>query len=221
MAEQTETTSLLREIDDELRHERYKKLWQKYGVYLVAFAAALVAGVAGYQGWRSYDLNLRREAGERLEKAKELASREEREAARAQLAALARDARPGYAMLARFQEAALLARAGDHAGAAALYRSIAEGSGADSLYRDLAMLLGAMHEARVADPALLIERLKPLTAPDNPWRHSARELQAALAGLVGDRERARELLANLTQDVQAPEGLRQRAEEMLAVLEGK
>jgi hypothetical protein len=67
-----------------------------------------------------------------------------------------------------------------------------------------------------ADAARLAEQLSPLTAPDRPWQYSARELSALLALRSGETERARELLTGLSVDVQAPEGIRTRAEEMLS-----
>ncbi|MCH7664263.1 MAG: hypothetical protein IH859_10405 [Chloroflexi bacterium] len=41
MADQTQD-SFLREIEEELRQERYAKLWKKYGNYLIAAALAFV-----------------------------------------------------------------------------------------------------------------------------------------------------------------------------------
>jgi hypothetical protein len=62
--------------------------------------------------------------------------------------------------------------------------------------------------------------LAPLTADGNAWRHSARELTALLMLRKGDTTGARDLLTALSADVAAPAGLRQRAEELLAGLEG-
>jgi hypothetical protein len=105
--------SLLREIDDELRHEKYAKLWKKYGKYVVAFAVLLVVGVAGYQGWRSWDLKTRTEQSNRFLAALDLRANGDLESARKALAELAGDAGKGYATLARFQEAALMENLGD------------------------------------------------------------------------------------------------------------
>ena len=64
MAEKTEDEILFQEIDEELRHDQWHKLWQAYGKYAVAAAVVLVLGVAGYKGWQSYDISSRNEAGE-------------------------------------------------------------------------------------------------------------------------------------------------------------
>ena len=212
--------SLLREIDEELRQERYAELWRKYGNYVIGAAATLVLGVAGYQGWNTYDISTRRAEGERFFDAQRLADSNQPEAAQRSFARLAEDAGAGYALLARFQNAALTAQTGDRLAAAAAYRELAEDTGIDALYRDLALVLGALQEVNAADPTALIRRLAPLTADDNPWRYSAREITAILARRSGDVAKARELFSGLAGDEAAPQGIRVRAAELLAILGG-
>ena len=38
---------IFREIDEELRQERFEKLWQSYGKYIIAAIVAVVVGVGG------------------------------------------------------------------------------------------------------------------------------------------------------------------------------
>ena len=42
--------SLFREVDEEVRQEQYKKLWDKFGNYFVALCVIIVAAVAGVKG---------------------------------------------------------------------------------------------------------------------------------------------------------------------------
>ncbi len=211
--------SLFREIEEDLRHERFAKLWKRYGNYVIGAAFAVVLSVAGYQGWRAYDIATRQSDGERFAEALKLAGDNQTQAAEEAFAGLAADATRGYALLARFQEAALLAKGGERAAAAA-YEDLAADSGVDAVYRDLAVILGALHEMNGtgAGAGDLSNRLAPLTADGNPWRHSAKELTAVLAARAGNRTKARELFTALAADVTAPQGIRARAGEMLAIL---
>ena len=59
-----ESDVLFQEIEDDLRQEQTNKLWTDYGKYIVGAALALVIGVAGFQGWKNYDLEKRQVAGE-------------------------------------------------------------------------------------------------------------------------------------------------------------
>ena len=64
----------------------------------------------------------------------------------------------------------------------------------------------------------LTTSLDRLTADENPWRYSARELNAVLAKQSGDMNKAEKLLNELTADESAPQGIRLRAKELLAGL---
>lgn len=208
--------SLFREIEEDLRHERWTKLWKRYGTYASGAVLALVLSVAGYQGWRAYDITTRQSDGERFAAALKLAGDKQTQAAAEAFAGMAADATAGYALLARFQEAALMAQRGEPAVAA--YADLAQDPGVDAVYRDLAVILGAFHEINGPGTGDLSARLAPLTADGNPWRHSAKELTAVLAVRTGDRTKARALFTALAADATAPQGIRARAGEMLAIL---
>ncbi len=207
--------SLFREFEEDLRQEHWAKLWKRYGNYAVGAVLALVLSVAGYQGWRAYDIAARQSDGERFAAALKLAGDKQTQAAAEAFAGLAADATAGYALLARFQEAALLAKRGEPAAA---YADLAADPGVDAVYRDLAVILGAFHEMNGPGAGDLSARLAPLTADGNPWRHSAKELTAVLAARAGDRTKARALFTALAADATAPQGIRARAGEMLAIL---
>ncbi len=209
--------SLFREIDEDLRHEKYAKLWKQYGVHVVAAAVLLVAGVAGYQGWRQYDINTREALGERFAGAMKLARDDSPAVASKAFSRLAREG-DGYSVLARFQEAALLAGSKDRAAAASIYRELANDNGVDAVYRDLAVVLGVLQEMEGGDSSDLTLRLAPLTVDSNAWRHSAREISAVLAFSSGDRDKAVEIFGGLAKDASAPDGIRARAGEMLGAI---
>ncbi len=213
--------SLFREIDEELRQEQYTKLWKRYGVYVIAAAVTLVAGVGGYQAWRAYDVRSRTADGNRFEVAATLAAEGQTGAALQAFTDLARDGSTGYRLLARFNEAALLARSGDAAGALATYAELAGDPDEDPVYRDLAAILGALQSLAGggAPGADLMARLDAIITEGGPWRHSAREITAVLAHRSGERARARDLFTALRDDAETPPAMRARAAEMLAVLE--
>jgi len=214
--------SLLREIDEDLRKERYAKLWKSYGNCVIAGAVALVVGVAGFQGWYSYDLDRREADGEQLVRAMNK-SAEDPTAAMSELRSLAGSADSGYATLARFQEAALLAKGGDQQAAITIYRELATEAD-DPIYRDLAVVLGAQHQLASAgssvDRVELERTLQPITADDNPWRYSAREIMGILALQAGDNAKAVEIFSALAADLRAPQGIRSRAAELQAAAGG-
>jgi hypothetical protein len=213
-------SDIFREIEEDLQRDRYKKLWAKYGNVVIAAAIGLVVATGGWEAWKTYKLRRDQAFGQRYAEALTLAQAGKTTEASAAFTKLAEEAGAGYSALARLQEAALLAKAGNVDGAIAVYDALAADGRVARPYRDLATLLGVLHGIDKGDPAALARRLEPLTAAGSPWRHSALELSAILAERTGDKARAAQLYAQLADDATAPADIRARAAEMLAALKG-
>jgi len=210
-------SDIFREIDEELRRDNFLKLWQRYGKYVIVAAVVLVAATAVAAGWREYLSRQRQAEGVRYAAALDLARQGKDQEAAGAFAGIAQNSNAGRAVLARLEEAALKAKAGDQPGALALYQSIASDGAADQAYRDLANLLAARLELD-KDPKDAAARLAPLTDAGNPWHASALELTAIAALDQGDKTKARATYQRLADDLAAPQGVRARAAEMVAAL---
>ena len=214
--------SLLREIDEDIRRERYARLWKRFGNYIVAAIVAILLGVGGYQFWQHRVEAQREEASAQLSSATALIATD-RAAAEQNLASLAGDGPAGIAVLAALRQAALLAESGDGQAARAVYQQV-QRSASDPLYRDLAVLREAMvaleKENMPIDADAIIEKLKPLTTDGSSWRFSARELTALLASRSGQIAEARNLLATLSADPLAARDVRERAQQLMGDLAG-
>ncbi|GAB6054042.1 tetratricopeptide repeat protein [Magnetospira thiophila] len=221
MAEQKDPTQdmLFREVEEDLRAEQLAAFWKTWGNWIIGAAVALVVCVAGYQGWRNYDVSSRNAEGERFASALQLARTEQTDQAISALSQMGQDSRDGYAMMALYREASLLAKKGDRKAASLVFAKLADDSRFPALYRDMAMVLSALNDMDQGTTAELISRLEPIATDDNPWRHSARELIAALSYKAGDMDKAKQLYQRLSEEVGIPTGLRNRATEMLAVLD--
>ena len=210
-------SDIFKEIDEELRRESFAKLWKRYGVYLIGFVVVVILGTGVYVGWRQYDARLRAEEGERYQIALDLMHQDKFKEANAAFAALAQNS-ARRAVLARFEEAAIMARNGDLAGATARYEAIAGDGSVDSAVRDLATILAAQYGLAHGNAAQIITRLQPLVATDGPWRPSAIELTALAQLKTGDKKAARANYQRLADDRTVPQGMRTRAAEMAAAL---
>ena len=210
------------EVQEELRAERARRLATRWGGVFGAVAIAALLGVGGWQGWQWWQARQANQAATvflEVSRATE-AEGADMKAAGDRFVALADQAPAGYRTLARLRAAALRAEVGDRPGALALWDAVASDAGADPLYRDLASLMWSLHGLDSQDPALLSARLAPLVAESNPWRASARELQALVAVRRGETEEARRTLQALASDVTAPPGVRDRAARLAARLDG-
>jgi len=209
-------SDIFREIDDELRRENLLQLWSRYGRYIIAAAVLLVLIGAGIFAWRQHLASERLAQAKRYTAALALARQNKEEEAAKLFATLANGG--GYGIPAGFQEAALLAKAGDRQGAIAAYDRLAASATVGREYRDLAVLFSVMHQLPDGDPQAAIQLLAPLTENGNPWRASALDVTAAAKLKAGDRGGALEIYQTLADDLAAPRALRARAAEMVAAL---
>ncbi len=209
------------EVDEDLRAERVRKIFQRYGGLMVGAAVLVVAGVAGWQGWTWYQAReANRAATAYLTATAQLDDPKvvDRKPALDALAALAKDGSPAYRTLARLREAAVAWDAGDKPAALALWNSVAADSAADPLLRDIASLQWAMHQIDAGDAGQVGTRLAALAGPENKLHALAQEGEALLAIRQGKPDAARDILRRLAQDTTAPDGVRARANGLLAQL---
>jgi hypothetical protein len=210
-------SDIFREIDEELRRDNLLKLWSHYGRYVIALAVLVLVIAGGVMAWRDHQLTERRAQSARYASALSLAG-EGKDADAAKVFAAVGLEGGGYATLASFEEAELLAKSGDRKGAVAVYDRIAAERSLAPALREMAVLLSVMHGMADADPHSIIDRLAPMTAAGNPWRPTALELTAAARLKSGDKTGALDLYKSLADDLTAPQGLRARAAEMAAAL---
>lgn len=211
---------LFKEVDEEIRRDRYTEIWKSYGKYITGAVAGVVLVTAAVVFWQRYQASVAGEEGEKYAAAVELAQSGKSDEATKALAAIAADSGTGYKTMARLQAAALHAEKGETREAAALYDAIAADSGADQMLRDLARLLSVLTELDTGKPDELEAKIAPLAKGDGPWHHSALELTGLLAQKSGDVKRAREIFTRLADDATAPSNLRARARILLGSLGG-
>lgn len=211
--------SFLREVDEAVRQERYKRLWDRYGIYVIALAVLIVVGVAGYKGWNYWRNQQAAEAGARFVGALTLREEGQKEDALAAFRELAEDGPAGYRTLSRFQLAAVDAKAGRKEEAVDAYDALAADSGVSRILRDYARIQAAALLVDEGDLGAMKERIGDLAeSDDNAFRHSARELLGLTAYRAGNNSEAERYFTRALTDPGIPQNLRRRAEMMLALV---
>lgn len=210
-------SELFDEVDEEVRREQLKKLWDRYSIYIVAMALLIIAAVGGWRGYQYLEAKKAAEAGAAFDKAVELSEQNKHAEAETAFNDLAAKAPSGYRMLARLRAAAEAANR-DPQAAAKLYDEIAADRSVAAPEQDLAKVRAAGLLLESASYPNMLQRLEPATAPGSTFRHSARELLALSALRANDTAAARRWLDLIAGDGQTPPSLRSRAEAMQALL---
>lgn len=210
-------SDIFTEVDEEVRREQLKKLWARYGNYVIALAFLVIAAVAGWRGYQYWEARKAAEAGAAYDIASQLADQGKGQDAEAAFAKLAADGTAGYRQLARLREAAALSTS-DPKAAVATYDAIAKDNAGQPLVGDLAAVRAAILLVDTAKLDEMTQRLEPLTQQNRPFRHTARELLALSAWHNVDVAATRKWSEAAKNDLDAPAALRARMDVLTALL---
>jgi len=215
------------EVSDDLRGERTLRLLQRFGGLIIAAALLVVLGVAAQQGYLWHQTRQDNQAAtqylqitQAIDAQGDTASNDQRIADARQLTGFAANAPAGYRTLSRLRAAGLYAAAGQLPQAATLWNAVSADTSADILLRNLADLMWAQQELGTAPNADIAARLQPLTGSQNPFHGLAQETQALLYVREGKIDQAKALFSQIASDPGAPDGVRNRADGLLAKLNG-
>ena len=102
-------SELFDEVDEEVRRDQLKRLWDQYSIYIIAGALLIIAGVGGWRGYQYLEAQKAAAAGAAFDQAVELSEQNKHAEAEAAFNDLAAKAPSGYRMLARLRAAAEVA----------------------------------------------------------------------------------------------------------------
>jgi hypothetical protein len=210
-------SELFDEVDEEVRREQLKKLWDQYSIYIIAVAFLIIAAVAGWRGYEYLEAQKAAEAGAAFDAALELSEQNKHAEAEAAFGKLATTAPAGYRMLARLRAAGEAAARDPQAGAK-MYDELAADRSVGAEQQDLARVRAAGLLLDTDNYPNMLQRLEAATKPEATFRHTARELLALSAWRANDTTAARQWLDMIANDGETPAAMRTRAEALQALL---
>jgi hypothetical protein len=188
----------IQEVSDELKAERLREWWQRFGSWVAAACVALILATIGYQ----YHTNSLQQANESvtslLSSTREMIDRKQYEAAAKSLLALPDNA-GDITLLARIKAADALTKAGKAAEAKAQWEAIAANKTQPALANYAQLRLGQTN-----------------LAPEAPYSALAIEMQAVNLFHQGNKTEAQKLLTSLIESPETPPATRDRVSELLA-----
>ncbi|MFG1480297.1 tetratricopeptide repeat protein [Xanthobacter sp. V4C-4] len=204
-------TDIFHEIQEDLRRERMRKLWDRYGIVLIAAVVLAVAGAAAWSGYSYWRQQQAVAASLALQDAVDLNAAGKFTEAEAAFQEIARSGPQGYRAIALFH-AANAAAARDKAAGVAAFDAIAADGGLNALVREMARLRAGLILLDTSDLADVSRRVGDLAAGTGPLRNPAREMLAVAQLKAGDRAAANATATRITEDAGATAGVRSRAE---------
>ncbi|WP_162244669.1 tetratricopeptide repeat protein [Aureimonas sp. Leaf454] len=210
--------SFFREVNEEIRHERTRALWARFGRALIAIAILAVLATGGWVAWKAWQERQANASGDRYLSALDLASAGNLTAAVQQLEELTQDGYGAYPNLARMRIATVRVAEGDTGAAVAALDGIANDAKTPQPMRDMAAIRAAyilVDSGTLDDVRARAERL---TGDAEALRSAARETLGLASWKAGDNEAAKGFFQQIRDDGGAPAGIALRAGLMLEMI---
>ena len=208
----------LREVDDALRQDEMLGLFKRYGVPIGAVVVALLLGLAGYLYWDHSSKEAAGAVSEQFTLALDKVEGRNLPAADEELTGVVAKGGAGSAAAAKLLRGGIAFEQNKPADAAKLFAEVAADGDAPQPFRDLASIREMSVKFDTIPPQQVIDRLKPLAAPGNPWFGNAGELVAIAYMKQGRNDLAGPLLAAIARDETVPDSLRRRTRQLAGLL---
>ena len=208
----------LREVDDALRQDEMLGVFQRYGKPIGLAVALGLATFAGVLWWNDDQATKAGERGEKMTLALDDLDQSKIDPANKQLLALSQESAPGPKAAAQMLRAGMALQQGRRDEALKLFAAVSADTSAPQPYRDLATIREVAANFDALPPQQVIDRLKPLAVPGNPWFGSAGELVGMAYLKQNNTVLAGPLFAAISRDKDAPESLRNRVRQLAGLL---
>lgn len=214
-------SDIFQEVDEDIRREQMRRLWDRFGPYVLAAAVLIVVATAGYKGWEYWQERQAQAMGDRFIAALQAANDGKHDEALKAFQEISKDGSGGYPALARFRVASEEALNGNHSGAVADFTALSNDSSVNPDIQAMAKLRAALLTVDTASFADMQSRIGDLATVGSPWRQSAREILGLAAWRTGDYAASRKYFDEIANDVDTSRELHDRAQIMLALIAAK
>ncbi|MBX3576065.1 MAG: tetratricopeptide repeat protein [Rhizobiaceae bacterium] len=212
--------SFIREVNEEMRQDQARALWDRYGPIALGVAILVVIGTALWVAYDYWDSARANAAGDQFSQALDLANGGKADEALAALKALEDDGYGSYPLLARMRAGTVLYDKGDFTGAVSAFDAVSGDTSVPDSIRDMARLRAGLILVDHGSYADVSARVEPLNNDTNTLRHAAREALGLSAWKAGNFADALTLLDKVSSDDTAPRNTRERATLLAELIRG-
>lgn len=210
--------AFIQEVDEDLKNENLKKLWDKYGLYIIVTVVLILTATVSFETFKvlhekrnqtwsdkySYAINLQLQ-GKDAESLKVLNE-------------IIEHKHDIYSDLAKVQVSNIYFEQGDTAKAIEELENIINDKETNKKLRDITTIKLASYKLDTAPREEITALLSPLATTDNSWTNIAKEMLAMLEIREGNIEGAKEIYNDILSSPSLPDVLRYRVQDMLTVL---
>ncbi len=208
----------MREVDEAVRQDEMLGLFKRHGRVGAIVVVVFLLALAGYLYWDHASKQSAGATGEQFTLALDKLDASNLPAADKELAGVADKGSAGSAAAAKLLRGGIALKENKQADAVKLFAEVAADSDAPQPFRDLATIREIAAQFDSLPPQQVVDRLKTLAVPGNPWFGNAGELVGIAYLKQGKGELAGPLFAAISRDKDVPDSLRRRTRQLAGLL---
>lgn len=217
--EYTMQDAFIREVDEDLKNESMKKLWDKYGLFVLLIVIVSLTVAVSYESIKSWYIKRAENRTEGYAVALSMQNQGLFDDSLEALDLIINQKMGTYAELAEMQKANILLEQNKEKEALALLEKIANDKSRSLQLRDTALIKLASYRQDGATFEEMSELLSSITkSKDNAWYAVAEDILATILLRDGNIEQAKEIYNALLENQDTPDDLKNRIKDILSVL---
>lgn len=210
------TDAFINEVNEEVKNDSFKELWNRYGLIIIAIVVIAVSGAVSFEKIKSWKLQRNQLTTENY-----MDSARKQDNPDAMIAALQKINQSDhgiYGDFARLQIANIKFEQQKNEEALAMLDSLIKDKQVNDEVRHIALIKYATYQVDTLSKQELANLLKPVLEADNSWTPLANDLLAMAAIREGDLQTAREIYTKLLDVKDLSDSFKSKVQEMLSSL---
>ena len=210
--------AFIREIDEELKNEKIKKLWDKYGLFIILFVFVAFFSAVSFETFQAWKDKRNQEMSDSFAYALNLQNQGRFAESQEVLTSIKNSNRGIYTNIAQMQIVNLLIELKQFDKAISELEQIVADEAFNPQMRDVARLKLASYKLNTASAEEINALLAPLTDKQNVWNNTAKELLAMRALRDNDPAQALNIYKDISGNSKTTDTLQSRVQDMINVL---
>ena len=215
--EETQQDAFIREVDEDLKNESMKKLWDKYGLFITICVVVALSLAVSYESIKAWYIKRAENWSDTYAVALNLQNQGKYDESMDALNVIIDGKFGAFVDLAKMQQVNVLLDQGKEEEALIVLVTIANDKDFNKQLRDLAIIKLASHRLDTATSEEIKTILEPI-ASDNAWYGTAQEMLAIVAVRDGNIEEAKDICQSLLDNTSVSDELKNRVRDILSVL---
>lgn len=208
------TDAFIQEVDEDVKNDSLKALWDKYGLFVIAVVVIAVSAAVSFDRLQAWRMALNQRKTETYMTAAQFGGNNDETIA--ELQKISQDNQGLFSDFAKLQIANVLLMQGKQEDALSALEKLAAEKQVNTEVKHIALMKLATYRVDTMNKEDFAKLLQPILSENTSWTPMAQDLLAMSAIQNGDVETAKDIYTKLLKTEDLPEGFKSKIQDMLS-----